>query len=243
MLLTMNSVFKWRIYRVYDETDELVYVYVGKLPDIIALRNIVCAKSFNPYSKYNVIIEDEEYNEKSEALNALNTVVPSSLPKFNLEVRDYINDKFIICDQTGEKFRNQNEICQRYAIKKSNLSNHLRNRTIVKSLKGYSFHYYNALDEQRELMSDWTPLMYNLAPQYWNNFEKFKEYLGFKYRHPLDTLLINKPAFNYTPWAPIAPNGTAPVPPEALSFPQPGQTPLPLTHCSNNALYETGQLK
>lgn len=242
MYLTIDSPNKWRLYKVYDDKGELVYINIAKLPDIITLRNISCARSFNPLTTYEVIIEEKEYENKIDALNALARARPYKTPKFNLEVKGYMNDSLIICEQTNEKFKNQSDVCQRYGIDKSNLSNHLRNRDLKKNIKGLSFHYYNALDEQRELMRKWTPLMFNVDPQYWGNFDADVVYMSYKYRHPLDLKSIDKPVFNYTPWAPVIPDGDDPIPPEALNFPVPGQVPLPVRHCNLQALYATEEL-
>lgn len=242
MYLTIDSVRKWRVYKVYDELGELVYMNAAKLPDIVALRNISCARSFNPLMTYKVVIGDKEYDKKTDAMNDVVKNIPYKTPKFNLEVRGYMNDRFIVCDQTNEIFRSQYEACQRYGINKSNLSNHLRDRNLIRTVKGFSFHYYNALDEQRQLMKKWTPLMYNVSGQYWGNFDAEQVYKSYKYRHPLDDSQPNKPAFNYTPWAPIIPDGNDPIPPEALRFLVPGQTPLPVRHCNLQALYETEEL-
>ena len=84
--------------------------------------------------------------------------------------------------------------------------------------------------------------MYNVSGQHWGNFDAEQVYKSYNYRHPLDDTQPGKPAFNYTPWAPIIPDGNDPIPPEALRFPEPGQQPLPPRHCNIQALYATEEL-
>lgn len=129
------------VYQVLNEGGEPVYLWFSKLADVYLLRPLMKNPAFDPSKSYTVQIL-EVANSIMEANNRagfhIRQKFGDSTPFFNLTSYHNLHGT-IICEQTGEIFFKQSDICRRYKCTPSQISSHLRGVLGYNSVKGYTF--------------------------------------------------------------------------------------------------------
>lgn len=142
------------VYSVSDETGAPIFVGHCKLTDVYLLRPLVKNPAFDVSKQYSVTVLDIVYN-KIEAYNKasahMKEIFKGETPFFIL-TSHYNLYGTIICEQTGEVFHNQADICRKLKCTSAQVSNHLRGVQGYNSIKGFTFRRADFLgkDMQKE---------------------------------------------------------------------------------------------
>ena len=130
-------------YKVYDDKNELVFIWYDKLSDIVEMKSIKKCDQYNPSIIYNYYLV-ESYNNRLDAENGLNKLITGGTPRYNLRFRLYGAKYRILCIETGIVYNSSTEICSMFNVSPSALSKHLNRKVGYKSVKGFRFIYTDA---------------------------------------------------------------------------------------------------
>lgn len=143
------------VYQVSDESDTPIYLWYAKLSDVYLLRPLIKNPAFDATKQYSVeILETAEsmVEANNRAGFHIRQKFGDSTPFFNLT--SYYNlHGTIICEQTGELFYKQSDICRRLGCTASQLSNHLRGVAGYNSVKGFTFRRADFMGEDKQMQS------------------------------------------------------------------------------------------
>lgn len=159
LLLNINALDNYWVYSVFDDK-QLVFMYYGKLRDIIAMRPFNVNEHFDSSKSYRYVLNQMCFN-KIEAENALNSWLKIAelegvLPSYNMYNKTYNNDKLIQSVDTGKYYRSAQDVVRIFHVTQPALSNHLRGVPGYRSVKGLRFRYaYNVSPDVIELPDDY----------------------------------------------------------------------------------------
>lgn len=162
------------IYVVKNMSGGTEYIGAGRMSDIISMKAVRNNVYYNPNESYDFcILNNYHYKNKLEAANALSNLIKvlyQGTPRMNVGYKGYINDRKIVCVETGEVFNNAREICRKYNINPGQISSHLNGRCGYNKVHGMTFEYASELakkEKLKELTRFWTPVMYEIDPIDW----------------------------------------------------------------------------
>lgn len=145
LLLCNKTIDAFWIYAVYNSFNDLLFVWYGKLNDIVAnrpIRSLTCYDGNEMYKVYLLGCKETELDAKNEVNWWIDhSELHGKMPPWNMRYRLYNDNKFIRCIETGEIFRNAREIVKTYGVCQSALSCHLAQKPGYKSVKGMRFVY------------------------------------------------------------------------------------------------------
>lgn len=145
LLLSGKTMCAFWTYAVYNAYNELLFVWYGRLNDIVGSRPFRSLNCYDPSQMYKVYLLGC-VNTEIEARNEVNWWIEHSelhgrTPLWNMNFRIYNDNKLIRCLETGELFRNAQEIVKTYGVCQSALSKHLAQKAGYKTVKGMRFVY------------------------------------------------------------------------------------------------------
>lgn len=145
--LSADTCDKLWIYGIYDSKEQLVFMFYGKLKDIVALRPFRINPKFDEKEKYTFVLI-QPCKDKIDAENALVTALNRSelngnTPPYNVYNKLYNDTYFIQCLNNGKFYRSAQDIIKIFHVSQPALSNHLRGVTGYRHVKGLTFRFYN----------------------------------------------------------------------------------------------------
>lgn len=161
--MTADMSDKLWVYGVYDSKEQLVFMFYGKLKDIVALRPFRINPKFDEKEKYTYVLI-QPCKDKIEAENTLATVLIRSelngnTPPYNVYNKLYNDRYFIHCLNNGKFYKSAQDVIKIFHISQPALSNHLRGVTGYRHVKGLTFRFYNDENAQSpnevELAGGW----------------------------------------------------------------------------------------
>lgn len=127
---------------VYDKS-ELVWIdIVRSLQDVIRLPQLNRVVGFDPSKEYEVVLFGQ-YEKSTEARNALYAIAGTNVPKYNIGVRR--QEKVIVCNETGEEFRNASELIKAKGLNPNSVYPHLRGDAGHKTVHGLTYCYKDSV--------------------------------------------------------------------------------------------------
>jgi len=125
--------------------DTVLYVGVNTMKNIWAFSDVLKHPEFKANELYQLsILVDYPCDNVIDARN----MQSKTIKDLKLGYSPYLNitmhqrhDMFIVCDQTGMKYRSQTEAADALEISQSQLSKHLRKQQGYRSIKGMTFSY------------------------------------------------------------------------------------------------------
>jgi hypothetical protein len=129
------------VYKVSDANGTPIFVGCCKLTEVYYLRPLVKNPAFDATQAYSVEVLAITQN-KVQAYNLMSAHIKSTfgdkLPFFIVTAYHNLHGT-IICEQTGEVFYRQSDICRKLDCTAAQLSNHLRGVAGYNSVRGMTF--------------------------------------------------------------------------------------------------------
>ena len=152
MTLCADSAERLWVYGIYDSKEQLVFMFYGKLKDIVSLRPFRTNPKFDEKENYTFVLI-QPCKDRIEADNALTAALNRSelngnTPPYNIYNQTYNDRYFIQCLNNGKFYRTAQDVVKIFRVSQPALSNHLRGVTGYKRVKGLSFKFYNAENAQ-----------------------------------------------------------------------------------------------
>lgn len=141
------------VYQVSDESGTPIYIGQETLANVYRLIPLMKNPAFDATKPYTVTIL-QTVQGRAHAYNAasahIKQVFGDKTPFFIL-TSSYNLHGTIVCEQTGEIFYKQSDICRKYKCSPSQLSNHIRRMTGYNSVCGMTFRRADYYKEGMEM--------------------------------------------------------------------------------------------
>lgn len=143
LTLSAQTIDGFWIYKVYDSQERLVFMFYGKLKDIISMRPFRINAKFDPKEDYKYVLV-QWCGNRLDAENALDRWMKTcETPLYNIYNQTY-NDKYYIqCLENGRFYRSAQDIVKIFRVSQSSVSNHLRGVTGYRHVKGLTFKFHH----------------------------------------------------------------------------------------------------
>ena len=155
--LSKKTVDKIWVYGIYNSQEELVFMFYGKLREIMSLSPFRINPKFDENEEYTVVLV-QPCKDKIDAENALTAAINNfelkgSTPAYNVYNRCYNNTYYIQCLNNGKFYRTAQDVVKIFRVSQPALSNHLRGVTGYRHVKGLTFKIYNntSMDAPKEV--------------------------------------------------------------------------------------------
>ena len=144
MIITFTPSQFEKLFAVYKlintANNHTVFIWYSKAVDILSLTSLKSNPAFDANAQYTLQIMSYHLN-LIEAQNAAGALMQrEGMPDLNKTLR-WNRKGPIICNETGQKFRNQAEAVQMMGINQSRLCQHLRGVPGYKTVKGLTFSF------------------------------------------------------------------------------------------------------
>lgn len=134
---------------VYDGA-ELVWIdIVRTLQDVIRLPKLNRVIGFEPDKEYEVVVFGQ-YEKSTEARNALYAIAGTQTPKYNIGAGR--KEKIIVCNETGEEFRNAAELIKAKGLNPNSVYPHLRGDSGHKTVRGLTYSYKESVGAAQKVI-------------------------------------------------------------------------------------------
>lgn len=135
------------VYAIYNSMNELIYMYYGKLKDIVSLSPFRTNPKYDEREIYTIVFITP-CKDKIDAENRLSTAINNSelkggTPPYNVYNRGYNDYYFIQCLENGKFYKSAQDVIKIFRVSQPALSCHLRGVSGYKHVKGLTFKYYN----------------------------------------------------------------------------------------------------
>lgn len=143
----------YTIYQINNMQGEAVFIWWCKLIDLYKIKHALANPAFDPNQVYSIIVLTTA-NSPHAARAAFDKIMnerKGNWPPLNYTVQ-YNRAGNYICEQTGEVFYHQSDICRRFDVPSSNVSNHIRKVQGYGQIKGYTFRRCDYYDAGREMV-------------------------------------------------------------------------------------------
>lgn len=127
---------------VYDDGNLVWVDIVRSLQDVIRLPQLNRVVGFDRTKEYQVVLFGQ-FEKSTEARNALYAIAGTQTPKFNVGVRR--QEKIIVCNETGEEFRNAAELIKTKGLNPNSVYPHLRGDAGHKTVHGLTYSYKESI--------------------------------------------------------------------------------------------------
>lgn len=152
IVLSAQTLDGFWVYRIYDSQERLVFLYYGKLKDIVAMRPFKTNVKFDSNENYRY--EFLQYcPTRVDAENAVDRWIKNGeTPLYNIYSQLYNNRYYIQCVENGRYYKSAQDIVKIFRLSQPSISNHLRGVTGYRHVKGLTFKfYYGATPAEIEL--------------------------------------------------------------------------------------------
>lgn len=131
------------VYEVYDNQQQLVFMWSDKLANVYSLKDLVSnpeVKRDEPFTLFITKLFPSEREARNHVTSHLNNPA-TKWPKYNKTVR-YLRYTPVQCIETGVIYKNALYCARSNNINQSQLSQHLRGVPGYKTVKGHTYRNY-----------------------------------------------------------------------------------------------------
>lgn len=135
------------VYGIYDSSSKLIFMYYGKLKDIVSLSPFRTNPKFDEKEIYTICLITP-CRDKIDAENRLSAAINESelngnTPAYNIYNRKYNDYYFIQCLDNGKFYKSAQDVVKIFKVSQPALSCHLRGVPGYRHVKGLTFKYYS----------------------------------------------------------------------------------------------------
>lgn len=147
----------FHVFGVFDMSDKLMYVGVGRMTDIVNFTELVKNPAFIPTEPWSVKVFSSHITE-IEARNSTYKVIAvlspnKEVPEFNKHSYRNRYRSHVICNETGTIYKTASEASHMIGVSSGRMSNHLSRKPGYKTIKGLTYTYTNFIDRDGHLVN------------------------------------------------------------------------------------------